>query len=163
MSVLRRRRAGESVFGVLLLLFSVLAFVQAYRISGFSSISSAGVFPMAAAGAMILSAAVVVAGNRRMRPPTDTGGAEASSRRFFTDVAPPVVLAFIALVVLYMLTLDWLGFVVGSGLFLFGGITLLHRRGLVGGLLISAASLAAIYVVFRLVFSVVLPAGRLFQ
>jgi putative tricarboxylic transport membrane protein len=53
----RPRLPGEAGFGILLLAFSLLAFREAFDISGLSSISSAGTFPMAAAAAMAASRA----------------------------------------------------------------------------------------------------------
>jgi putative tricarboxylic transport membrane protein len=62
-----------------------------------------------------------------------------------------------------MLTLEWLGFVVGSYLFLIVAMWILGGRRIVLNLVVSALVLTAIYVVFQTAFSVVLPAGSLWQ
>jgi hypothetical protein len=62
-----------------------------------------------------------------------------------------------------MLALEWLGFMLGSALFLFGSIMFLHRRGILHTLMVTAGSLAAIYLVFEVVFAVVLPEGRILR
>jgi len=62
-----------------------------------------------------------------------------------------------------MLALEWTGFVLSSYVFLVVSMWLLGSRRLVLNLVVSALSLAAIYVVFQTVFSVVLPKGTLFR
>jgi putative tricarboxylic transport membrane protein len=62
-----------------------------------------------------------------------------------------------------MLTLEWLGFVVSSYLFLAVTMRLLGSTRWRTNLLVSALVLGAVYLVFQTAFSVVLPAGRLWQ
>jgi hypothetical protein len=54
------RRPGELVFALLIVVFSVTAFWQAYLISGFSGKATPGVFPMLASGIMIVSGVIIV-------------------------------------------------------------------------------------------------------
>ena len=63
----------------------------------------------------------------------------------------------------YMLTLEWLGFIVSSYLFLVVAMRLLGGKRLGLNLLVSGLALAVIYVVFDTAFSVVLSAGTLWQ
>lgn len=160
MSVRRPRRAGELIFAVALLGFSLAAFWQAYGISGFSGLSTAGVFPMLASGAMVLSALCILW--HTAAAPRISGRGPAW-RRFFTEVLPWRHVATITLILLYLLATPWLGFLVSSGLFLFVAIAYLWRRNLLISLLLSAVCLAAIYLIFRVVFQVVLPQGILLQ
>jgi hypothetical protein len=67
----------------------------------------------------------------------------------------------LVLMLLYLAALPLIGFVPASGLFLFATFPYLWRRNVLLTLVLSAASLAAIYVVFRIVFQVVLPQGSL--
>ena len=53
-------RPAELVFAILISVFSVGALWQAYEISGFKSLTSAGVFPMLAAGTMLVSALIIL-------------------------------------------------------------------------------------------------------
>jgi len=160
MSVRRPRRAGELIFAVALLGFSLAAFWQAYGISGFSGLSTAGVFPMLASGAMALSALCILWQTAAAPRTAERGPAW---RHFFIDVLPWRHIATIALILLYLLATPWLGFLVSSGLFLFAAFAYLWRRNLLISLLLSAFCLAAIYLVFRVVFQVVLPKGTLLQ
>jgi hypothetical protein len=61
----------------------------------------------------------------------------------------------------YLAALPLFGFLAASGLFLFASFQYLWRRNPLVTLLLSAVALAAIYVVFRIVFRVVLPQGSL--
>lgn len=155
------RRPGELVFAVLLLGFSLAAFWQAYEISGFSGLTSAGVFPMLAAGTMTVAALLILLRTAAAPAPEREGGSEV--RRFLREVTPFTLLAVIGLIVLYLVAIPWLGFTVSSGLFLFAAFAFLWRRGLLASLLLTAVSLAAIYGIFRVVFQVVLPQGSLLR
>lgn len=154
----RQRQSGESAFGYGLLLFSLFVFHQAYVISGFRGLSTAGAVPMAAAAVMIVCAALVVVDNhrhaRRAAPETAT-----PTRR----VLPRDILVFTGLIGLFTLALEPLGFIVSAFVFLLASIHYLHRGSALFTLAVSAGALAVVYVVFRLLFLVVLPEGSLFR
>jgi putative tricarboxylic transport membrane protein len=155
---LRTRRPGELVFSLALLVFSLLACWQAWRISGFSSLSSAGVFPMLATFTMATSGLFIVAETARARSEAERGALQ----RFAAEITPLRLVVFTILIVGYMLALEPAGFLLSSFAFLFLAMSFLYRKGVLVNLAISAGSLAAIYFIFRHVFSVVLPRGWLF-
>jgi putative tricarboxylic transport membrane protein len=162
MSAPRTRLPGETVFSVLMLMLSAFLLWAAIDISGFKSYTSAGSYPMAAAATMLVCSLIVVAQTARAQAgPAEPG--ESAWRAFVRRIAPPVVVNTSLAIAAYMLTLEWLGFVVASYAFLAVTMRLLGsaRWGL--NLLVSALVLGAIYLVFQTVFSVVLPAGRLWQ
>ena len=152
------RQPGELAFSALLLLASLFLAWQAWTIAGFSSLSSAGVMPMLATATMALSGLVILGQTARRRPVAARG----SAGRFLAQITPPRLGIFSAMIVGYMLALEPLGFLASSFLFLFAGMAFLNRRSLLANLAVSVVSLALIWVVFRHVFSVVLPAGRFF-
>jgi hypothetical protein len=145
----RRKRRGEDLFGLIMVVISVGIFWQAYAIAGFSALSSPGAFPMAAAAIMVVGSLVVAYGNLRNAAPRDD-----------TPILPVTVALFTGLVIVYALLLSPLGFLPASFLFLFGGMRLLYPRGgwLWGGV-VALGALVVIYIIFRLVFQVVLPEG----
>lgn len=147
----RQRLPGERAFSVALLAASLLLLYFAYRISGFSSVSSPGVFPMAAAAVMVASLVCVLIGERGAEPEA------AGPAAFFRRVTPPVMLATVALMAALMLLIEPAGFLPAAGGFLFAGMLVLQRGRPLRAALVSALSLAVIYAVFRLVFQVVLP------
>ncbi|GIK85912.1 MAG: tripartite tricarboxylate transporter TctB family protein [Burkholderiales bacterium] len=155
-----RRLPGELAFVLFLLLFGATALWQATSISGLGSWSSPGAVPMLAALVMLVSAARVALATLR-RPPAEVPSGSSLSREFAHALLPRVVVAFTLLIVLYMFALEPLGFVVSSLLFLVAGMWVLGSRRIVYNVVVSAASLAAIYVIFQTAFSVVLPAGVL--
>ena len=65
----------------------------------------------------------------------------------------------IALVTVYAFLLEPLGFIPTSFLFLLALIRLLSRRRLLFCTALSASGVAIIYLVFRVVFTVILPEG----
>lgn len=149
------RRPGEAVFAALMVVVSLILFWNAYKISGFTALSSPGSFPLAATSAMVLASLVTLARTVAM-PPEATGFAALRALVF-----PTVVVAFGALIILYGALLESLGFVLTSLAFLFGGIWLLHQRGPWVALFWAVVSIILVYVIFRLIFQVVLPEGIL--
>jgi putative tricarboxylic transport membrane protein len=148
-----KRKPGEVVFALLMLLISLVLFWQAYRISGFQSKSSPGSFPLAVTGVMVVSALVAL--TKTLKSPAG----DSSLAALRTEIIPNVVLGFGALVLGYGLFLESLGFILSSFAFLFGGILLLYQRGIRPAFVWALVSIAGVYVTFRLIFKVILPEG----
>lgn len=162
MSTLRERRPGEIVFTILLLAGSLFMLWQAYGISKFESITSAGVFPMIATLTMVATGGLILRNTLRCTLAPDAGG-RTLAQRFVHELMPAALVTFTAAIAVYMGLLERLGFVVSSYLFLVVGMRLLGSRRWGLNLLVSALALAAIYLVFRTAFSVVLPTGSWLQ
>ncbi|WP_137179801.1 tripartite tricarboxylate transporter TctB family protein [Roseomonas sp. AR75] len=158
----RRRQPGETVFGYLLLLFGLFVATEGYRIDGLYSPSAAGMFPALAGGVMALSALAIIRRTHRMKPAHIPEGS-GTAREFLRRTTPTDVAVMALLMLGYMLALEPFGFPVASFVFLFLAIFYLHRGSLLATLLISAGTLAAVYLVFRVLFTVVLPTGWLFR
>lgn len=152
------RFPGELFFSLLMLMGSLVLVHQAFSIAGFRSFSSAGVFPMIAAGTMVLSGTAIVLKTFRTSPAFE-GSFLAN---FSKEVAGPKIIFISALIAAYLYALQPLGFVISSTLFLAIAICVLHRRHYLWMILLSIASVAVIYVLFRMVFIVVLPRGVFF-
>lgn len=152
----RKLQPGETVFSWILMLFSCFVLVLAWRISGFSSVSSPGAFPMAAAVVMVISMVSLVVSNRKMEKP-DTEGQSAELRAALRDIFKPVFLIYTAIILLYMVLLQPLHFLPASFLFLVGSIIYLKGSSPLRSLGISAGLLACIYTIFHFLFRVVLP------
>jgi putative tricarboxylic transport membrane protein len=75
------------------------------------------------------------------------------------DILPPLAIVIVLLLVAYGLLLRPLGFLPTSALFLIAAIKILSRRGWGFTVAVSLGSLVLIYLVFRIVFSVLMPAG----
>ena len=151
------KKPGETVFGIVMLVFSLFVFWQAYRIAGFSALSSPGAFPLAAAAVMVIASLVIVARNLRL-PTVDRQG-ESPGRAFYRHVTPPILLIFLVLILAFAIALDALGFLLATFAFLLLSIGFLHRKGMLNAFWIALLALILIYVIFRLGFKVVLPEG----
>lgn len=145
------RRPGEVAFAVFLSLFSIALLWNAYGISGFEALSGPGTVPMLTAAVMLITALVSLAHTLR-RPLI---GSESIAR----DILPRQVLIFFVLLVLYGILLRPLGFLPTSALFLIASVKLLGRYGLGFSMLVSLGTLAMVWIVFRLIFSVLMPEG----
>ena len=151
---LDKRRPGELVFAAFLLVASLGLLWSAYGIDnpfGPNGLSAPRSIPMAATLAMVISAAIVLFKTARL--PLDR--AETLAR----DILPVTVILFALFLVAYGLLLRPLGFLPTSALFLVVAIKLLARRGWLWTLTVSLCSLFAIWLIFRIVFSVLMPAG----
>lgn len=145
------RKPGEAIFALILSLASLAALWQAYGISGFEALSSPGSFPMAACMTMVISALIITV--RTFRTNRTAGFS------FVKDILPATTAMMVAFVILYAIALNPLGFLPTSLIFLFVSILILSRRGIVFSAIVSVFSLFCIYVIFRLVFSVLMPEG----
>lgn len=151
-------RPGERLFALLLVVFAGYAFRESYGISGFRGLTTGGVMPMLASGVMLVTAIVILAETLR-RPPA----AESGLRGLQAYLFPLRVVLFTLLVAGFVAAIPVAGFLPSSGALLFVAIWGLWRRGPLAALAISALSVAAIYLLFRIVFQVVLPTGSLWQ
>lgn len=150
---IEQRRPGELGFAVFLSAASLFLLYSAYGISGFEALSAPGAVPMATTLVMAISALVVTMRTaHRPLVSTETLG---------KDILPLMVVFFIGFLILFGLLLQPLGFVLTAAVFLVVAIKLLARRGWSYTLAVSLGSLVVIWIVFRVVFTVLLPAGIL--
>lgn len=150
-SIIKTRKPGERIFCFLLVLGSAYLFWQAYNIAGFSSLSSPGAFPLAASAVMVLASCITFINT--LKAPAAEGV------RFAYHCFPPIVATIMALILIYSVVLESLGFILASFAFLFISIQFLYRRSILTTLMITLLALIVVYIIFRLVFQVVLPEG----
>ena len=139
-----------------MLAFSLFVLFLAYRISGFSSISSPGTVPMGAASVMVLSMISVLVENRKMKKP-DVAGPADELRRAAKEVLSEVFLVYTAVIIVYTILIGPVHFLPSSFMFLFVSMIYLKGSTFFKSLIISAVSLGGIYFIFQYVFRVVLP------
>lgn len=146
-----QRRLGEAVFAALLAALSLVLLWNAYGISGLSELSAPGSVPMATTLVMVVTTLIVLAKTLRLPRRTD----ETLAR----DILPRPVLAVVALLIGYAVLLRPLGFLPTSALFLILAVRLLSGRGWAFVVAVSLGSLLLIWLVFRIVFTVLMPPG----
>ncbi|KEP70360.1 hypothetical protein DL1_17545 [Thioclava dalianensis] len=147
----KQRRPGEAIFALFMLLASLGLLWSAYGIAGFSSLSSPGAIPMATTAVMVIAAATVLIQTvKRPRVPGET---------FVKNILPGVVVLFVALLVCYGALLEPLGFLPTSAIFLVIAFKVLWRRNWLVTLGVAAFSLLLIWLIFRIVFTVLIPEG----
>ncbi|MBF9034358.1 tripartite tricarboxylate transporter TctB family protein [Rhodobacterales bacterium HKCCE2091] len=145
------RRPGEAVFAAILAVASIVLLWNAYGIAGFSALSSPGAIPMATTAVMAVTAVIVLVKTLRLPRTAD----ETVSR----DILPPVVIVMALMLVAYGILLRPLGFIPTSALFLVAAIKILSNRSWGFTLAVSLGSLVLIWLIFRIVFTVLMPAG----
>lgn len=147
------RKPGETGFNLLLLLGSIFLFYQAYKIAGFSALSSPGAIPMAASAVMVISACIIVV--KDFARPKAEGGMQV----FFKQILPFTVAVMCGLIILFAVVLQKVGFVLTGLMFLWVSIWFLQKRSPLSAALIALMCVVIIYVLFRLIFQVILPEG----
>ena len=151
---LDKRRPGELVFAVILLCASLGLLWSAYGIEnpfGPNGLSAPRAIPVATTLIMVFASAFILFKTAKL--PLDL--AESVSR----DIFPAVVVLFAAMLAAYGILVKPLGFLPTSALFLIVGIKRLSRRSWSWTLLVTLGTLAIIWLVFRIVFSVLMPSG----
>lgn len=148
-----QRRPGELGFAIFLTIASLFLLYNAYGISGFKALSGAGSVPMATTFAMAVAALIVAVRTSRL--------SKVAGETLAKDILPVMVIVFIGFLILFGLLLKPLGFVLTAALFLTAAIKVLAGRGWGYTLAVSLGSLVVIWIVFRVVFTVLLPAGIL--
>lgn len=145
------RRPGELVFNLAMTGGSLFLLWSAYGISGFESLSAPGAVPMVTSATMLVCAGLTL--RETLRKSAVTG------EKLERDILPLSVIVTILLIGGYALLLQPLGFLPTSFLFLTVLIRYLSGRTLVNSALISLGTVAVIYLVFRLIFTVLMPEG----
>lgn len=145
------RRPGELIFNIVLLLASLFLFYTAYGISGLEGLSAAGTVPLVTTAIMAVCAILVVLETWRK--------SRATSEKLERDIFPASVIVTITAITSFAFLLEPLGFLPTSFLFLLLLIRLFSRKGFWFSAATAAFCIIVIYVVFRLIFSVLMPQG----
>ncbi len=151
------QRQGERGFSLLLIVFSATAFWQSYAISGFTGLSTPGVFPMLASATMLVSAVCLLLQN------IDRRNIPGSSQTSAASVLPLRIVVMLMLITGYLFAMPLIGFILSSAVFLFLSFSYLWRKPILVSLLVTGGSVAFVYLIFRKLFQVVLPKGSLLQ
>jgi len=149
-----KRRPGEMLFAIIMVLISGYLVWTAWGIEnpfGPNGLSSPRSIPLATTTVMALSALLIVAKTARL--PLD------QTETILRDILPVTVVLFAVFLVLYGVLLKPLGFLPTSGLFLVVAIKVLAHRGWVWTVSVSLFSLLLIWLIFRIVFTVLMPSG----
>lgn len=149
-----KRRPGEMAFAAVLLVTSLGLLWSAWGIDnpfGPNGLSAPRAIPVAATLAMVVAAGLVLLGTARL--PLDR------TETLARDILPGRVVIFALFLLAYGLLLRPLGFLPTSAMFLIAAMRLLGGRGWGWTLAVSLGSLLVIWLVFRIIFSVLMPAG----
>ena len=145
------RLPGEGLFTILLAIASIFLTYKAFEISGFEALSAPGTFPMAVAAVMLVTSVLIAA--RTIGLPRSTVVTKVA------EILPWRVLFMIVMIGLYAFAVQPIGFLPTSFVFLLVSIQVLKGGNILGNAAIAALSLLLVYVVFRLIFSVLMPEG----
>lgn len=149
----KSRKPGELVFNALMVVLSLVLLYQAFFISDLYTLSSPGSFPLSAAAIMLVFSALTLWESWKK------AAVPAAVTQFFKHVLPGNVVFMMALIGVFSLCLESVGFIVSALIFLTVALYFLHKRRLTSAIGMALVALGVIYIVFRLVFLVILPEG----
>lgn len=158
--VVHPRLPGELTFALLMLLLGLTVMWLSYGISGFSGWSTAGSVPLGTSLALCGSALTIIFSTLK-KPKLPAAPGEPLWHQFYQKIFPARHLVFTGVIILYMVTLERLGFLLSSFVYMCLSSIVLGDRRFVRMVIVNALILAAVYLVFQTAFSVVLPAGPL--
>lgn len=142
-----RMKKGEKLFSYILLAFSALCIVGSLFIIPFNELtmSSPGGYPIFVAGLCFVFAAIIAFVPRK--------AAEDDEEKLF-DTA---TVLFIVLLILYVIAIIYLHYTIATLLFLFAAIFFLRNKDWRSAVLISFICTFLILLLFKYIFSVILP------
>ena len=146
------RKPGERFLLWFLLALSLFVFTVAWLMPH-DSFSSTGAFPLFIGAVMFLSILSILWKQRKVFSSWQWKEEILAIKPF---VFPKQVVAYIVVLVLYILLLYPLHFWVSSYLFLVGSFLLLKGANILKGLMIGAIMLACIWLLFQYIFRIVL-------
>lgn len=147
----KTRKSGELAFAAFLSFASLILLYNAYAISGFEALSAPGAIPMATTLVMVVTTFMIFIKTNRAKPDGETS--------FFVDIMPLRIAIVTLMLIGYAFALKPLGFLPTSAVFLIVVIKYLSRRSWAFSFGIGLLSLVIIYMIFRIVFTVLMPAG----
>lgn len=145
------RRPGELVFNLFMVLGSLYLLWSAYGISGFEALSAPGAVPMVTTAVMLICTGLIFLETLRK--------SKITAEKIEREILPLPVIVTILAITAYAIALRPLGFLPTSFLFLTGLIRYLAKYSLTRSALLSLLMVAVIYLLFRIVFTVLMPAG----
>lgn len=140
---------GEKKFTYLMVAVSLIFLIASLLIVPFSELSatSPGGYPIFISIICLVLAIVIAAGKHPSEEEIDT------TKKVFD----PVIIAFIIMLTLYVVGIIYIHYVVATLLFIFAGIFYLKRDNWKQAVLISYISTFMILLVFKYLFSVIMP------
>lgn len=153
------RSAGEISFSFFLLLISLILFWAAKKVDAPEdlTLSSAGSLPLTAASIMAICSFINLA--RALYAQADFSGSAIS--QFKKQVLPKSTLIITLLILIFIFSLEYLGFNLSSYLFLALSSYLLGVRKKIIIFIVPAVFLLIIHFIFQTIFSVILPSSSL--
>jgi putative tricarboxylic transport membrane protein len=151
MQMKQPRRPGELVFNLIMVLGSLFLLWSAFGISGFEALSAPGAVPMVTSATMLVCAGLILR--------ETLAKSKVTGEKLQRDILPLSVVVTIGAVVGYALLLKPLGFLPTSFVFLLVLIRFLAGYSLFRSALLAAGIVLVVYLIFRIVFTVLMPAG----
>jgi putative tricarboxylic transport membrane protein len=151
MQMKQPRRPGELVFNLIMVLGSLFLLWSAFGISGFEALSAPGAVPMVTSATMLVCAGLILR--------ETLAKSKVTGEKLQRDILPLSVVVTIGAVVGYALLLKPLGFLPTSFVFLLVLIRFLAGYSLIRSALLAAGIVLVVYLIFRIVFTVLMPAG----
>jgi hypothetical protein len=153
------RKTGEKGFSIFLLLVGLFFTWQSWKLYQQSpGASSYGAVPLACSVLIVLFSLAILISDWRKKSPISGKKLLEKIKEGFRSILPLDVVVLIGMGILYCGALYLnIGFLLATPIFLWCSMTYLSRGGYLKNLLWTALCMGFIYLVFKVLFSVVLP------
>lgn len=149
-------KLGERGLSIILILFSIFAIIESYKISGTKLTSSSpGAFPIFISS-MLLIFSIWILGEKRSLSQSKMEIKErlkALGNLIFTKD----IVVVLILLIIYSVILELVGFTISTFLFLWIAISFLSSGKILRNLGVSILSVSIILLIFKTIFKVILP------
>lgn len=150
-------KVGERALSFILILFSIFAIYQSYKISGKQFTSSCpGAFPMFTS-IVLLILGIWIWGEKKHLSPEKYPSLKEKMRAIRDLILNRDIFIVIILIFAYSMVLEILGFSISTFLFLWISMTYLSLGKIIRNFGISLLSLSIILLIFKTIFRVILP------
>lgn len=150
-------KAGEIGLGIILVLFSILAIYESYRISEANlTIASPGAFPMFISIILLVFSIWIGIENYQSKRLKKYSVLE-KTKSIASLVLSKDIFLTIAFLIIYAFILEKVGFIISTIMFLWTSISFLTKGKIFKNLGVSILIVASIVLIFNTIFNVVLP------
>ncbi len=154
----RKFEEGEFTFILLLLVISMVLFILSLRMYVDTPVlSGPATFPLLTTILMIIILSSILWGSKKYNKFAKDRNILEKLKATLNYLFPQKIIQLIALIIIYVLVLPYLGFIITTFLFLFLAMLLFSKKNILQIFTISTGSIVCILIVFKYIFQIVLP------
>lgn len=147
----KKYKNKEKGLTIILILLSIFAFIESYKINGKDITSSSpGAFPIFISVLLFVFSIWIFIENIKI-------SSKKNEKNEDSKIFDKNILIFIILLILYGILIKWIGFIISTFAFLWTSISFFSKEKYLFNLGISVLTVTLIMIIFNTIFKVILP------